>query len=115
MTPKFKGNVVARYSVEPIGGWKPFAQAAWVYQTQTAPSLLLNEVENTGIMPAYGLLDVAVGMQKENMFVQLSVTNAADRRAELSRFTVTSPRVDNQAYIIPAQPRTIGIKFGQTF
>ena len=115
VTPKFKGNVVARYSVEPIGGWKPFAQAAWVYQTQTAPSLLLNEVENTGMMPAYGLVDVAVGMQKENMFVQLSVTNATDRRAELSRFTVTSPRVDNQAYIIPAQPRTIGIKFGQKF
>jgi len=45
----------------------------------------------------------------------LVVTNVADRRAQLSRFTQTSPSNDNQVYIIPAQPRTIAIKFGQKF
>jgi hypothetical protein len=38
-----------------------------------------------------------------------------DRRAELTRFAQTNPVNDNQPYIIPAQPRTFYIKFGQKF
>jgi outer membrane receptor protein involved in Fe transport len=47
--------------------------------------------------------------------LQVVVTNATDRRAQLSRFAETVPTVDNQTYIIPAQPRTVAIKFGQKF
>jgi hypothetical protein len=43
------------------------------------------------------------------------VTNVTDRRAQLSRFVQTVPGIDNQVYIIPAQPRTVAIKFGQKF
>ncbi|MGA2840620.1 MAG: TonB-dependent receptor, partial [Steroidobacteraceae bacterium] len=28
ITPKFKGNIVARYSFDEVAGWKPFGQAA---------------------------------------------------------------------------------------
>ena len=38
-----------------------------------------------------------------------------DRRAQLSRFTQTNPVNDNQVYALPAQPRTIGIRFAQRF
>jgi hypothetical protein len=47
--------------------------------------------------------------------LQFVVTNVMDRRAQLSRFTAISPQFDNQVYIIPSQPRTIAIKFGQKF
>jgi iron complex outermembrane receptor protein len=115
VTPKFKGNVVARYTFDELGGWKPFAQASFVYQTQTAPLLLVTEVQNIGMQPAYGLLDLATGVHHDKTMIQLVVTNAADRRAELTRFVQTNPLVDNQSYIIPSQPRTIAIKFGQKF
>jgi iron complex outermembrane receptor protein len=115
VTPKFKGNVVARYSFDEVAGWNPFAQASWVYQTKTAPLLLVNEVQNVGMQPGYGLLDLAFGMHQNATMLQLVVTNVADRRAELTRFTQSNPVHDNQSYIISAQPRTIAIKFGQKF
>jgi outer membrane receptor protein involved in Fe transport len=115
VSPKFKGNVVARYAFDEVNGWKPFAQASFVYQTQTAPLLLLNEVQNVGMQPAYGLLDLAAGAHVQNMMIQVVVTNATDKRAELTRFAQTNPVNDNQPYIIPEQPRTVYIKFGQKF
>jgi iron complex outermembrane receptor protein len=115
VTPKFKANVVARYAFNEMGGWKPFSQLAWVYQTKTTPLLLLNQEQNVGTQPAYGLLDFAAGASMDKTMIQLFVTNVTDKRAQLTRFNQTNPSNDNQTYIIPAQPRTIAIKFGQKF
>jgi outer membrane receptor protein involved in Fe transport len=68
-----------------------------------------------GVQPAYGLLDLTFGASFNQSTLQFVVTNATDRRAQLSRFTQTAPPADNQIYIIPAQPRTLAIKFGQKF
>jgi len=115
ISPKFKGNVIARYTFDEIGGWKPFGQAAYVYQTQTAPTLRVDETQVMGMQPSYGLLDLGLGASMNQSTLQLIVTNATDKRAQLSRFAQTVPNVDNQIYIIPAQPRTVAIKFGQKF
>ncbi|HEY6484067.1 MAG TPA: TonB-dependent receptor [Steroidobacteraceae bacterium] len=115
-TPKFKGNLIARYSFQTVNGWQPFGQAAFVYQTQTAPLLRVDEAQIIGMQRAYGLLDLVAGATGEHgLTVQLFVTNVADRRAQLTRFVQTNPVVDNQPYIIPTQPRTIGIKISQRF
>jgi iron complex outermembrane receptor protein len=115
VVPKFKGSLVARYTWGAISEWSPFAQAAFVYQTQTAPVLTVPIVQIVGMQPAYGLLDLAGGFDRNGMSIQLFVSNATDKRAQLSRFTQTNPLNDNQVYILPAQPRTIGIKFAQRF
>jgi outer membrane receptor protein involved in Fe transport len=115
ITPKFKGNIVARYSFDEVAGWKPFGQAAFVYQTQTAPTLRVDETQIMGMQPAYGLLDLTLGASIKQSMLQFVVTNVTDRLAQLSRFAQTVPAVDNQIYIIPAQPRTFAIKFGQKF
>jgi len=115
VTPKFKGNAVARYAFDEVSGWRPFSQLSWVYQTQTTPALLRYQEENIGKMPAYGLVDFVVGAHTNTTQVQLLVTNVMDRLAELTRFTQTNPQNDNQPYVIPAQPRTIYLKFGQKF
>jgi iron complex outermembrane recepter protein len=115
ITPKFKGNIIARYIFDEVAGWKPFGQAAFVYQTQTAPTLRVDETRVMGMQPAYGLLDLTLGASIKQSMLQFVVTNVADRRAQLSRFAETVPAVDNQTYIIPAQPRTFAIKFGQKF
>jgi iron complex outermembrane recepter protein len=115
VTPRFKGNVIARYSFDEVAGWKPFSQASWVYQTQTTPQLRVDFARVLGKQQAYGLVDLAAGASLNQTTVQLVVTNAADRRAQLTRFTATTPQHDNQVYAIPSQPRTIAIKFGQKF
>jgi iron complex outermembrane recepter protein len=115
VTPKFKSSLVARYTWGEIREWAPYAQASWVYQTQTAPVLRADEVAIYGMQPAYGLLDLAGGINRGDLNIELYVTNATDKLAQLSRFTESNPVNDNQVYILPAQPRTIGIKFAQRF
>ena len=116
VTPKFKGNLVVRYSLQTIGNWKPYAQLSGMYQTQTAPVLRVDEAEVLGNTPAYALFNLKIGADGANgMHADLFITNVTDRRAQLSRFTETNPRIDNQVYIVPAQPRTFGIEFGQRF
>jgi iron complex outermembrane recepter protein len=116
ITPKFKGNVIARYGFDEIQGWKPFAQASLMYQSQASQALRIDQAAALGNTPAYALMDLSAGATlNRQTTVQLVVTNVADRRAELSRFAAINPVLDNQTYVIPAQPRTIAIKFGQKF
>jgi len=115
VTPKFKGNIIARYSFDEFKGWKPFAQSSWMYQSQSTPTLKVYQAQIVGTQPAYGLVDLFGGATHDNMTVQLIVTNVADRLAQLSRFVQTNPNHDNQPYVIPGQPRTFAIQFGQKF
>jgi iron complex outermembrane receptor protein len=115
ITPKFKGNLVARYSFDEVAGLKPFAQAALVYQSQASQALRVDQNNILGNTPSYSLLDLSGGASFGSSVLQFVVTNVMDRRAQLSRFTAITPQFDNQVYVIPAQPRTIAIKFGQKF
>jgi outer membrane receptor protein involved in Fe transport len=115
ITPKFKGNIVARYTFDQLGDWRPFGQASWVYQTKSTPSLRVDNAQVIGMQRAFGLLDLTAGLERDNMHVQLLVTNVADRRAQLTRFVQCTVNVCEQPYIIPSQPRTIAIQFGQKF
>lgn len=113
VAPKFKGNVVARYTFPEVSGWQPFGQFSAVYQTQTAPVLRADSTQIAGMMPAWALMDLSLGATDRQSTLQLVVTNLADRRAQLSRFVQSANA--NQPYVIPAQPRTIELKFGQKF
>jgi iron complex outermembrane recepter protein len=115
VTPKFKGNIVTRYTFGPINDWSPFTQAAFVYQSQTTAQLQVPLSNIIGTQPAYGLLDTSAGIENGKMTVQLSVINVTDKRAQISRFTETNPVADNQVYIAPSQPRTIQLNFSQKF
>jgi outer membrane receptor protein involved in Fe transport len=115
VTPKFKGNIVTRYTLGLIGDWSPYAQAAYVYQSQTSPMLAVPTAKILGTQPAYGLLDLSVGAKHEKFRLEFSVTNVTDKRAQLYRFAETNPAADNQVYVLPAQPRTIALTFAQRF
>jgi iron complex outermembrane receptor protein len=116
VTPKFKGNLIVRYSMRTVGNWKPYAQLSGMYQTQTSPVLLVSQDQVLGNMPAYALMNLKLGADAATgMHVDLFINNLLDRRAQLSRFTESNPSTDSQVYIVPAQPRTFGIEFGQDF
>ena len=116
VAPKFKGNIVARYSLPTMGNWKPYAQVTAMYQDQTAQVLRGDQALVVGNLPAYALFNLKLGIDGTNgMHADFFVTNLMNRLAELSRYTASNPSVDNQVYVLPAQPRTFGIEFGQDF
>jgi iron complex outermembrane recepter protein len=116
VTPKFKGNVIIRYSLATMGDWKPYGQLAGMYQTETSPVLLVSQAQTLGDMPAYALLNLKLGADSANgMHVDLYISNLTNRLAQLSRYTESNPSLDSEVYIVPAQPRTFGLEFGQDF
>jgi outer membrane receptor protein involved in Fe transport len=116
VTPKFKGNLVVRYSFFPGGNWKPYAQLSAMYQSETSPVLLTAQNGVYGNMPAYALLNLKLGADSASgVHADLFISNLLNRRAQLSRFTESNPSTDTQVYIVPAQPRTFGVEFGQDF
>jgi iron complex outermembrane receptor protein len=113
VSPKFKGNLVARYTFGFGNDWEGNVQAAMVYQTQTAPALKTSEVANVGMQPAYGLVDLTAGVTRNGLSCDLFINNVANRIAEVSRFVTSA--FSYEPYVIPMPPRTIGIRFGQKF
>ena len=114
ISPKFKANAVARYNFE-LMSWEADVQGAIVYQTATAPALKTEDQRLIGKQPAYALFDLSAGVEKDGTHWELYVNNVLDRRAEISRFEQCTVSVCTQPYVIPAQPRTVGLKFGQKF
>ena len=113
--PKFKGNAIARYQFGDVASWRPFGQASVVYQTETAPNLKQNEQTIVGFMPSWYQLDLSGGATHNDTQVTLYITNVTDKRGQLTRFANITPAHDNQTYIVPTQPRTIGLQISQNF
>ena len=121
-TPKFKGNLTARYGFDLLG-WKAHAQAALVYQTRRSPALFTDDIANLGLMPDFATVDLSFGAEKDNKTAEVFIKNAFDARGQLNRYTpcTTSvcasayPGVPAAVYVVPTQPLTVGIRFGQKF
>ena len=114
VAPKFKGNLVARYMFEVVN-WDAHVQAAYVYQTSTTPLLRLVDSNDLGTLPSYGLLDLSTGAAHNGLALELTLTNVADKRAQLTRFVECATTSCTQPYVIPTQPRTIALRFSQKF
>ena len=114
VTPKFKANLVARYGFG-LRDWEGNAQAALVYQGASSPALRTADRVRLGEQAAYSLIDLSAGLARNGMAFDLFVSNALDKRAELTRFALCGVTKCGQTYIVPAQPRSIGLKFSQKF
>ncbi len=87
-----------------------------MYQNETSQVLLASPGRRLGNMPAYALVNLKLGADSANgMHVDFFISNLMNRLAQLSRYTESNPSLDNEVYILPAQPRTFGIEFGQDF
>jgi iron complex outermembrane receptor protein len=121
-TPKFKGNITARYTFD-VMGWNAHAQASVLFQTMTFAALRLADIADLGNMPGYATIDLSFGAQRNNTTAELFVKNAFDERGQINRYTpcTTSicapsyPGVPAAVYVVPTQPLTVGIRFGQKF
>ena len=87
-----------------------------MYQTETSPVLRVDQLATIGNMPPYALVNLKLGADSASgLHMDFFITNLMDRRAQISRFTESNPSNDTQVYIVPAQPRTFGVEFGQQF
>ena len=122
VTPKFKGNVLARYTFN-LGQFDAHVQGAYVYQGESRSALLPEENAILGDQGAYGIADFTAGIEKDGMSLEFFITNAFDERADLYRYaeceTSTCGSGVNAApgiiYFGTNEPRTFGITFGQKF
>lgn len=125
VTPKFKGNLVARYSWD-VGDNEAFVQGAVVHVGKRRSDLRSLENSLVGDLPAYTTLDLSGGYKWSSFSVDLYINNVFDKRADLYKYTECAEAVcaahgvvpqypNGQVYTVTNQPRTIGIRFTQDF
>ena len=125
VTPKFKGNLVARYTFDLADG-EAYWQTALTHVGERKSDLRLLERSILGNLDAYTTADFSVGYRKNNWSVDLFVSNLFDKRAEVFKFTscgetvcgasgVDPVYVNGQVYTTTIRPRTVGIRFSQSF
>ena len=115
VTPKLKGNITVRYEFD-YNGFDSFVQGAVVGQTGNWTDLRLVQREIIGRQAGYATADFSAGFGRENWTLSAYVKNAFDKRASLNRYAECNESIcGGQPYIVPNQPRLMGIKFGQKF
>lgn len=115
VTPRFKGNLTARYEF-PIGSFDAHLQGAAVHVGKRWADLRIEERAILGRMPSYTTYDFSAGMGNGTYNVEVFVNNATDERAEVTRFSQCAEAVcGEQTYIVTNLPRHFGVRFGQKF
>ena len=116
VTPKFKGNLTARYTI-PIGDYDASLQGSAVYVGPRWADLRLVARDLLGQEPSYTVADFSFGVSKDSWHTELYVDNAFDKRAVLDRYAECDVATcgSTAIYNLSNQPRTVGLKFGQKF
>jgi outer membrane receptor protein involved in Fe transport len=115
ITPRWKLNGTARYEW-PMGNYQAHVQGSFVYQSGEYPDLRLIERAILGETKPSTTFDFTTGIDHDNWSLELSVLNVTDERAQVGRFPGCNPdRCGYETYLLFAQPRTIGLTFGQKF
>jgi outer membrane receptor protein involved in Fe transport len=117
VTPKFKGNLMARYNLSSVDGWQPHVQGSLVYESAVWADLRTAQRDDLGQQPAYALVDASIGAEKGGLGVELFVNNVFDRLAENYRYAECNATVcgAEAVYANVYKPRLIGMKFAQKF
>ena len=124
ITPKFKGNISARYGFG-IGEGDAYVQAVLAHQSSAASDIRTNVLQpGTGafVNPAalLGRLDswttvgLSFGLDWDNWTFQAFASNVFDERAQISRYQQCG-NCGQRPYIVASQPRTLGIRAGYRF
>jgi iron complex outermembrane receptor protein len=113
ITPEFKGNATARYTFD-WGSAKPYLQAIVAYQSSASSDIRVAQAALLGRLEAFATANFAAGTEFGNYSVEVFVQNAFDERGQLSRFQECG-NCSQRPYIVPIDPRTIGLRLGAKF
>jgi outer membrane receptor protein involved in Fe transport len=125
-TPRFKGNLTGRYEFK-LADWDSHLQGSLVYQTKAYPDLRVQapspatglEVpirQVLGVMPGFATFDLAAGVSKDNLSIDVSVQNLFDERGQLYRYAYCTTQICGyQPYVLPTKPRFFSVTVSQKF
>jgi iron complex outermembrane recepter protein len=122
VTPRFKADLLARYDFT-VGDFDAHGQVAYVYQDSSVPLLYPvfyqngygNAGPHLGEVPPYSRVDLMAGAGRNGKQLEFLVDNVFNSLGEIGRFAALTPTTANQPYVVPIQPRTFWLKFGQKF
>jgi hypothetical protein len=107
-----------------------YAQAGVFFEGRRRSDLRLAEDSYLHDLPGYGTFDVSLGTKKDKWSFDFFLKNVFDNRGQLYRYAecaedkcglnpdVKTPEqlaMPGQVYVIPTQPRTIGIRVTRDF
>jgi outer membrane receptor protein involved in Fe transport len=116
VTPKFKGNAIARYTFG-IGTMDAYLQGAAAYVGSRWADLRTAQRDVLGEIPDYTIVNFSAGISRDSWTLELFANNAFDEEGQVDRWAQCDALIcgETGTYITPTQPRTVGIKFGQKF
>ncbi len=122
VTPPVKGNATARYEWTLANGMDAFLQGSLVYVGRRTSDLRSQERADLGPIPSYVSVDLSAGVSNDSFSASVFLKNATDERGQIYRYSecpanVCATQINHAGvtYIVPIQPLTIGVKFGQKF
>ena len=110
--PDFKANVSTRYSFQ-LADYDGYVQAYWVYTGSSWNSLVgsgATEERARKKQHAYDILNLAVGIERDNWGAEVFMRNVTDERGEVFK---NAASYDSR--ITTNRPRTIGLRWRQKF
>ena len=90
-------------------------QAAGTYQSSARSLLSSFDNVTAGNLPAYGSVDVSLGVAGHAWNASLNVENVSDAHGDISRYLACSYQYCTNPYVIPLHPRMYTLQFGQKF
>ena len=124
ITPQWKLSSTARYTVA-AGNAKVYGQLNLAYQSSASSDIrvkvyevfsgnVINPAAILGELPGFATVNLALGSNWDRFSIEAFVSNVFDERGQLSRFQ-TCGSCGQRPYIVPSQPRTIGLRVGTEF
>jgi outer membrane receptor protein involved in Fe transport len=115
ITPKFKGNIIARYGFT-LGGFDAHVQGSLSHAGKARARLRIVDYAVIGDTESNTMADLSAGLSKDNYSLELFVQNVGNEDAVLYKTSQCADSVCGvQPYGVRPQPRTIGLKFTQKF
>lgn len=128
-TPKFKGNLTARYSFDAFG-WRAHVEGSLLYRgaipVYLTTSDIANAVDGYGLykLGAYTTADLSLGVERNGYRFAVFAKNLFNTRGDLNAATACpiatcgAPHlagVPQAVYVTPLAPLTVGLKLGKSF
>ena len=115
ITPKVKGDLTARYTFDFYGN-EAYAQGAVFGTGRRRSDLRLLQGGILGDLPGYGTVDLSAGFKKDQWSLDFYMKNAFDNRGVISNYAECRAEIcGGNTYIIPVQPRTLGVRLTRDF
>ena len=116
ITPKFKGNIIARYGFT-LGGFDAHVQGSLSHAGKARARLRIVDYAVIGDTESNTMADLSAGLSKDNYSLELFVQNVGNEDAVLYKTSQCADSVCGgvQPYGVRPQPRTFGLKFTQKF